>query len=133
VGEGEILGFTYRDLKVWQQSVELSVEIYKFTKSFPREEVFGLTSQLRRASVSIASSIAEGYGRASKADFRRFIAIARGSTLEVQTQLLIAQKLELGSMKPLCAAQEHAEQVGKMLWALMQRLSIDRNVLWSDS
>jgi four helix bundle protein len=120
-------------LKVWQQSVELSVEIYKFTKTFPREEVLGLTSQLRRASVSIASNIAEGYGRASKADFRRFISIARGSVLEVQTQLLIAQKLEFGGTASLCAVQEHAEQVGKMLWALMQRLSGDRNMLWSDS
>jgi four helix bundle protein len=122
------MGRSYRDLRVWQEAVELSVVIYALTRSFPKDELYGLTSQLRRAAVSIPSNIAEGYGRASRQDFRRIAAVARGSVLEVQTQLTIAARLGLaeeGSMRPVLA---RAEDVGKMLWALMLKLNSDQRI-----
>jgi len=89
------VGNSYRDLTVWQKAMELSVAIYEITRHFPPDELYGLTSQLRRASVSVASNLAEGYGRASRPEFRRFVAMARGSALEVETQLILASKLGL--------------------------------------
>lgn len=80
---------SYRDLLVWQRSIQLSVAVYRLTGEFPREELYGLTSQLRRAAVSVASNIAEGYGRGSKGEYTNFLGIARGSVLEVQTQLVM--------------------------------------------
>ena len=113
---------SYRDLVVWQRSIELTVALYKLTHSFPREEMFGLTTQLRRASVSIASNIAEGYGRGSKGEYRNFLGIARGSTLEVQTQLVIARQLGLGNPADITKSEALADQTGRMLWAMMQKL-----------
>jgi four helix bundle protein len=113
---------SFRNLKVWRRSIELSVAIYRLTSGFPREEVYGLTSQLRRCSVSVASDLAEGYGRASKGEYRQFVGMARGSSLELQTQLVIARALGFGKETLLCAAENLAEEVGKMTWALMQKL-----------
>lgn len=113
---------SYRELTVWQRSIDLTVALYQMTRSFPREEVFGLTSQLRRASVSIASNIAEGYGRGSKGEYRNFLGMARGSALEVQTQLVIAKKLGLGEPNQLSNAETLAEETGKMLWAMIEKL-----------
>ncbi|MGA8530113.1 MAG: four helix bundle protein [Acidobacteriaceae bacterium] len=113
---------SYRDLLVWQRSIQLSVAIYRFTGDFPNAELYGLTSQLRRAAVSVASNIAEGYGRATKGEFRQFVGIARGSILEVQTQLEIAKQLGFGKETQRRAADALAEETGKMTWALMQKL-----------
>jgi len=113
---------SYRELSVWQRSIELTVALYKLTGAFPREELFGLTSQLRRASVSIASNIAEGYGRASRGEYRNFLGIARGSALEVQTQLVVARALDYGDPNQIAAAEKLADETGKMLWAMMQKL-----------
>lgn len=113
---------SYRNLKVWQRSIELSVSVYRLTSDFPREEVYGLTSQLRRCSVSVASNLAEGYGRASKGEFRQFVGMARGSVLELQTQLVIAKALRYGKDPQLQKTEGLAEEVGKMTWALMQKL-----------
>ena len=87
---------SYRELHVWNRGMQLSFAVYRATARLPREELYGLTSQIRRAAVSIPSNsnIAEGYGRNSRKEYKQFLAIARGSTLELQTQLLIA--LELG-------------------------------------
>ena len=74
---------SHRDLLVWQRAIQLSTETYKLTADFPKEEIYGLTSQLRRASVSVASNIAEGYGRGTKGEYKQFLAIARGSNLEL--------------------------------------------------
>jgi four helix bundle protein len=115
-------GKSYRDLKVWQRAIELCVGVYKLTADFPREEVYGLTSQLRRAAVSVASNLAEGYGRASKGEFRQFVGMARGSVLELQTQLVIAKALGFGKEPKLKTAESLAEETGKMTWALMQKL-----------
>ena len=86
----------FRDLTVWQRAMELAAMVYALTKTFPAEELYGLTSQLRRASVSIASNIAEGRGRGSDGEFRQFLNIAQGSTYEVQTQLLLAKQIKIG-------------------------------------
>ena len=83
----------YKDLRVWQESMDFVCAIYQATQSFPREEVYGLTNQIRRASVSMPSNIAEGASRSSKKDFANFLHIALGSASEVETQLLIAVRL----------------------------------------
>ena len=88
---------SYRDLKVWQRAIEMTLAIYRVTTNFPKEELFGLTGQIRRAGVSVASNIAEGYGRGSKGEYKKFLAMARGSNLEVQTQLFLATKLGYGN------------------------------------
>jgi four helix bundle protein len=87
---------SFRDLIVWQRSIELCVAVYEFSRGFPSDELYGLRSQLRRASVSISSNIAEGSGRRSKGEYLQFLGIASGSNYEVQTQLVIARELNFG-------------------------------------
>jgi four helix bundle protein len=113
---------SYRELQVWQRSIQLSVALYRLTDSFPRQEIYGLTNQLRRAGISVAINIAEGYGRASKGEYRNFIGMARGSALEIQTQLVIARELGFGDPRVISGAEQLAEETGKMLWAMMQKL-----------
>ncbi|HTW47792.1 MAG TPA: four helix bundle protein [Acidobacteriaceae bacterium] len=113
---------SYRDLVVWQRSIELSVAVYRLTKAFPADERYGLTAQLRRAAVSVVSNIAEGYGRGTKGEYRQFVGVARGSALEIQTQLVIAQELGMAADRDLEATAALADEVGKMLWALFRRL-----------
>ena len=100
----------------------MSVAIYRLTANFPKEEVFGLTSQLRRAGVSVASNIAEGYGRSSTGEYKQFLGMARGSILEVQTQLVIARELDFGEVEALNRAVGLSEEVGKMLAAILKKL-----------
>jgi four helix bundle protein len=78
---------SFRDLLVWQRAIQLSVSIYRLTQVFPREELYGLTSQIRRSAVSVPSNIAEGHGRLSTGEYRQFLGIARGSNFELQTQI----------------------------------------------
>jgi four helix bundle protein len=85
---------SYRDLRIWQEAVDLALVIYRVTAEFPKHELYGLTSQMRRAAVSISSNIAEGKGHSSDGDFARFLFHARGSLLELQTQVVIAKKLD---------------------------------------
>lgn len=113
---------SYKDLIVWQKSMDLVAMVYQVTKMFPKEELYGLTNQLRRAAVSIPSNIAEGQARNSTAEFRNFLSIARGSLAEVETQLLIAERLNyLGSekLREILAVQI---EVNKMTNALMNKL-----------
>jgi four helix bundle protein len=112
----------YRDLIVWQRSVQLAVNIYKLTANFPKEELYGLTSQLRRASISIASNIAEGWGRQSDGEYRHFLGMARGSNMEVQTQLFIARELGFGEVAPHGVVDGLLNEVGKILVALMKKV-----------
>jgi four helix bundle protein len=86
-------GPSYRDLVAWQRAVELVTHVYRVTKTFPNDERFGLTSQLRRAAVSVPSNIAEGQGRFSRGEFKQFLGHARGSLLEMETQITIATNL----------------------------------------
>lgn len=110
------------DLIVWQRAVDLSVAVYLLTRGFPREEIYGITSQLRRASVSIASNIAEGYGRSSREQYKYFLALARGSYMEVQTQLVIARKIGLADPDAIQKVAGLASEVGRMLAAILRKL-----------
>ncbi|MEZ6153392.1 MAG: four helix bundle protein [Pirellulaceae bacterium] len=113
---------SYKDLIVWQRAMELVTQIYKETKSFPKEEMYGLTSQLRRAAVSIPSNIAEGHARKGTAEFRNFLSIARGSLAEVETQLLISLNLNYLDQTRLAQLMAIQIEVNKMVNALMQKL-----------
>jgi four helix bundle protein len=113
---------SFRELAVWQRSRRLTGLLYRITQQFPREEVYGLTAQLRRAGISIISNIAEGSGRGTRTDYRSFLRIARGSALEVQAQLLIARDLGFGIPAQIVEAEELAEEISKMLWAITQKL-----------
>ena len=117
------MGQDYQDLLVWQRAIEMTVSTYEATKSFPREEMCGLTSQLRRAAVSVASNIAEGRGRISQGEFRQFLGLAQGSNYEVQTQLLVAKQLCMGEPELLRKAESLSIEVGKMLSAFIASLS----------
>jgi four helix bundle protein len=106
---------SFRDLLVWHRSIELCIAIYDLTRGFPSDELYGLRSQLRRASVSIPSNIAEGCGRQSTGELIQFAAIARGSNFEVQTQLVIANKLRYGSAEGFLECNQLSAEVGRML------------------
>jgi four helix bundle protein len=105
----------FRKSVSWQKSMDLATMVYDVTRTFPKEEMFGLTSQLRRASVSIASNIAEGQGRSTVGEFIQFLGMARGSALEVQTQLELALRLNFGKAAEVEAAQAKAIEVGIIL------------------
>jgi four helix bundle protein len=113
---------SHRELVIWQRSVQLSVALYKLTRSFPREELYGLTNQLRRAGVSIPSNIAEGYGRLTREQYRHFLGIAQGSNLEIQTQLEIARELQFAEPPQIEKVEALSFEVGRMLTALLKRL-----------
>lgn len=117
---------SYRDLIVWQRAVDLAVAAYEATADFPREETYGLSSQLRRAAVSVASNIAEGYGRTSTGEYIQFLGMARGSNLELQTQVEIARRLSIGQSGRLDQAEALSGEVGKMLVSLMRKLGATR-------
>lgn len=106
---------TYKDLIVWQKSIELVVATYELTESFPKEEIFGITSQIRRAVVSIPSNIAEGKMRTSDAEFKRFLLIAFGSGAELETQIIISKKLSKTSKLDYNKVDLLLSEVMKML------------------
>lgn len=113
-----------KDLKVYQKAFRLSIFIYKITKSFPKDELFCLTSQMRRCAVSVPSNIAEGKGRFTNKDYARFLSIARGSLFELQTQLDIAVQLSyVQSPEDLEIVSELIIEVGKMLTSMINKLS----------
>ena len=113
---------SYRDLQVWQRSTELSLEVYRATSGFPPDERFGPTNQIRRASVSVASNIAEGYGRNSRGEYKQFLGHARGSNLEVQTQLFLAMKFGFGDRDRLGHAESLSIEIERMLNSLIAKL-----------
>jgi four helix bundle protein len=123
---------SFRDLQVWQRSMELTVVIYRLTQNFPREEVYGLTSQIRRSAVSVPSNIAEGQGRLAIGEFRQFLGIARGSNFELQTQLEIARTLGFGTSKLIDEAEGLSHEVGKMIYALLESLKVSTKKLTTD-
>ena len=113
---------SYRDLHVWQRATQLALAVYRLTSIFPREELFGLTSQLRRAAVSIPSNIAEGYGRRTRGEYKQFIGIARGSNLELQTQLFLSAELGFGDPAGLKRCEQLSGEVERMLNSLISKL-----------
>ena len=114
------MGESFRNLTVWQRSIELTLAVYKLTSTFPDSEKFGLTNQLRRASVSVASNIAEGYGRATKGEYVQFLGHARGSNSQVETQIVISKALGFGTQQALESTESLCDEVGRMLGALMK-------------
>jgi four helix bundle protein len=115
----------FRNLKVWEKAHALTLDIYKASKSFPRDEIYGLTSQMRRASVSIGANIAEGACRRGDVDFARFLQIAVGSASEIEYHLLLARDLNLLALADYQRLSEEAVEVKRMLASLMQKLRAD--------
>lgn len=113
---------SHKDLLVWQRSIQMTLAVYRLSKTFPKDETYGLTSQIRRASVSVSSNIAEGYGRGSRGEYKLFLGMARGSNCEVQTQLTIARELGYGDTELQDDAENLVEQVSKMLHAILEKL-----------
>ena len=113
---------SYRDLIVWQKSVELVLEIYRATQDFPRAETYGLVSQLRRAAVSVPSNVAEGHARLSTGEYKQFLGHARGSLMEIETQILISQRLGYMNSGQSNILLNRATEVGKVLNGLLSSL-----------
>ena len=113
----------HNNLDVWKRAVDFSVEIYRLTETFPKEERFGLTSQIRRASVSIAANIAEGAGRKSNKDFIRFLSMAQGSASEVETEVLIACRLGYVSEPAFTETSVKLDDIGRMITGLCNYLA----------
>jgi four helix bundle protein len=118
---------TYRDLVAWKRAIDLVVKVYAITRGFPREEVYGLTSQIRRAAVSIASNIAEGQGRGVGNEFTRYLRISQGSLQELETQLMIAERLGYLDAVTLTATLEKADEVGRLLRGLHKAVAKSNN------
>jgi four helix bundle protein len=113
---------SFKDLKVWQKALDLAEQVYALTTGLPMEERFGLQSQSRRCAVSIASNIAEGAGRNSKKEFQYFLSIALGSCFELETQLLLVERLQYGSIKSLDTVIGKLQEVQKMIIGLQRSL-----------
>ena len=113
---------SYQDLIVWQKAMDLVVLVYQATRLFPKEELYGLTSQVRRAVVSIPSNLAEGHARKSRAEFLNFVSIAQGSRAEVETQIMIAVRLSYIHQDQAVPMQHLLLEIGKMLNTLKTRL-----------
>ncbi len=112
----------YRELIVWQKAVELVVVIYRITARFPHAEIYGLTSQIRRAAISIPSNIAEGQGRNTTRDFIHFLSIAHGSLKEMETQVIISQRLGYIEEKETSTIIESTNEIGRLLSGLSKAL-----------
>ncbi len=110
---------SYQDLVAWQKAMDLVTEIYRLSQKFPKEELFGLASQIRRAAVSIPSNIAEGRGKASKGEVQQFLGHAKGSLFEVETQILIARNLNYLNESEANRILEQTAEVGKVLNGLI--------------
>ena len=115
----------YNELKVWRKSVDLAIAVYRATADFPGDEIFGLRLQMRRAAVSIPCNVAEGAGRSSKKDYRRFVLQARGSALELETQIVISERLGFIDPPRHDELKNAASEIGKMLNGLLRYLTPD--------
>ncbi|QDU25332.1 hypothetical protein ETAA8_03970 [Anatilimnocola aggregata] len=114
---------SYRDLIVWQEAISLAKSVYKLSANFPRREVYGLTSQIRRASISIPSNIAEGLARNSTREYLRFVSIALGSLAELETQLCLSVELEFCTQQQVDPVLKIAEILGRRIHALQSSLN----------
>jgi four helix bundle protein len=114
---------SYRDLIAWQKAMDLVEAVYRATVAFPKEEIYGLRSQIRRSAVSIPSNIAEGQARASTRDFLNFLSIARGSLCEMETQLLLAERLGYIKGRGGSALLDQAAEVGRLINGLSKSLA----------
>ncbi|WP_157018579.1 four helix bundle protein [Mesorhizobium xinjiangense] len=113
----------YKDLVVWQQAMDLAAAVYEATRAWPRDEIYGLTAQARRAASSVPANIAEDFGRENRGSYQQFLRIAQGSLKELETHLLISQRVGIageGSVRPLL---QLSESIGKLLRLLIRKLS----------
>jgi len=116
------MGTSYRDLVAWQKAMDLVTDVYRVTGSFPKEEIYGLTSQMRRAAVSVPSNIAEGQGRKGDGEFKHFLRLSLGSLMEVETQVIISERL--GYLNPATQTLlTQAAEVGRLLNGLIRSLA----------
>ncbi len=113
---------SYEDLRVWQAGISLCAEVYQITATFPTDERFGLTSQMRRAAVSVPSNIAEGWGRGTRADYLRFLRIARGSLYEIRTQVTIAERIGIAAPTDAARLIASIEDLRRPLQGLIRTL-----------
>jgi four helix bundle protein len=113
---------SYRELVAWQKAMDFVEEVYRLTQSFPREEQYGITSQLRRAAVSIPSNIAEGQGRQTTGEFRQFLGQARGSLLETETQILLSERLKYLEHQATSGLLDQSAELGRILNGLLTSL-----------
>ena len=111
---------SFKDLEIWKRSMKLVEEVYNLTKTFPKDETYGLTSQLRRSVISIPSNIAEGFARFHNKEYKRFLYISLGSCAELPTQLIIASRLRYAQEKVIDAMADETEQISKMTMALIK-------------
>ena len=116
-------GGSYQDLIVWQQAMDLAAAVYSATRSWPKEELYGLTSQTRRAATSVPANIAEGYGREHRGYYLQFLRIAQGSLKELETHLLIADRVGIAAAGSLTPLMERNKSVGKLLRLLIRKLA----------
>ncbi len=114
---------SFKDLKVWQLGMDIVMDVYKLTEIFPREELYGLTSQVRRAAVSVPANIAEGFRRYHPKEHKQFLAVARGSAAELETELLIAKRLGYISEEDLETLSSELESLGRMLTAILKKFA----------
>ena len=113
---------SYRELLAWQEAMDFAAEVYRVTRRFPKEELYGVTSQLRRAAVSIPSNIAEGQGRQTTGEFRQFLGHARGSLLETETQILLSDRLEYLDHQTTGRLLQQSAEVGRIVNGLLSSL-----------
>ena len=123
----------FHELRVWQKAHQLALAVYQVTAKFPREELYGLTSQLRRCTASVPANLAEGCGRSSDADFARFCSIAMGSASELEYHLLLARDLKLIKPNDHVELSQRATELKRMLTVLVQKLKADSRKLTADS
>jgi four helix bundle protein len=114
---------SYRDLLVWQQAMDLAVSIYDATRAWPKHQLYGLTSQVRRAATSVPANIAEGFGRENRGSYQQFLRIAQDSLKELETHLLIAERAGIASGGSIGPLMTMSESVGKLLRLLIRKLS----------
>jgi four helix bundle protein len=117
---------SYKDLDVWQVAMTLAQESYRLTARFPKDEMYGMAAQIRRAAVSIPANIAEGYGRDQTGSFVQFLRIAQGSARELETHLILAERIALVDQEAVAPLQELCERVSKMLRSLIRFLEARR-------
>ena len=113
---------SHRDLIVWQQAMDLATSVYRLSRSWPKEEVYGLSAQVRRAAVSVCANIAEGYGRENRGSYLQFLRIAQGSLKEVETHLEIARRIGIADDNEIAGQMEQGESVGKLLRLLIRKI-----------
>ena len=113
---------SYRDLLVWREGMDLAVAAYKLTEEFPRDELYGLTSQIRRSAASVPANIAEGYGRESSGSYIQQLRVAQGSLKELETHLLLSSRVGLTTMNVIASLLDRSDEVGKMLRSLIRSI-----------